>query len=372
MLAARAYKGEVNLRLEEVESPAATPGDVVIKVESAGLTNGLLGLWRRGMFPVLPRTLGHQGAGTIADIGPGVTDCAVGDRVRIHPMLSCRNCEFCLNDGEQFCAQACCIGHGIWGADALPLYTRYLDGALAEFVRVPAWAVDVIPATMSFDLAAKVHDVADGVRALRQAQLDPGATLVVTAATGVLGSVIVRLATLFGVGRLIAVGRSSERLAQTKSLNPGLVEVIALDRLGEDWGQTNALTAAIRELVPRGPDAVIDFFDAGPGTWQAIMSLRTAGTGVVMAPNPERPPIPTVAIVLHAWRVVGTRGSTRADAHQVMRWMAEGLLRFDDLISHRFALADIASAEKTVGERLEPTQMVVVRPDQGSTQVQAA
>lgn len=376
MLAARAYEGEMNLRLEEVARPVAEPGDVVIKVESAGLTNGLIHLWQRGLFPVLPRTLGHEAAGFVSEVGAGVSGIDVGDRVRLHPNLSCRQCENCLNDREQFCDQASILGHGIFGANAMPLYRRYLDGALAEYVRAPAWAVERLPDAISFEVGAKLHDVADGVRAFRAAAPPPGATVVVTAATGVLGSAMVRLAPFFGVSRLIAVGRSRERLMRTQQLAPDLVEVLALEELDDDWGKTQGLTRAIRALVPRGPDVVFDFFDSGPGTWQAIASLKTGGTATVMAPNMSAPELPTVAFIAGGWRVVGTRSCTRSDAQMVSDWVERGMLTVEDLITHRFTLDDVGSAATVVAERKDPTWMVVVnplgKPEQGdSTAVSA-
>lgn len=364
MLAARAYAGETVLRLEEVPQPTAEPGDVVIKVKSAGITNGLIGLWHRGMFPVLPRTLGHEAAGYVSAIGPGVSGLEVGDRVRLHPNLTCRQCENCLNDREQFCDQSSMIGHGIFGANAMPLYARYLDGALAEYVRAPAWAVEPLPDLISFEVGAKLHDVADGLRAFRAAAPPPGATVVVTAATGVLGSAMVRLAPFFGVSRLIAVGRSGKRLARLQQLAPDLVEVLSLEDLGDDWGETQGLTRAIRAHVPRGPDVVFDFFDSGPGTWQAIASMKTGGTATLMAPNLSPPPVPTVAFITGGWRVLGTRSCTRSDGQTISDWIECGMLRIDDLITHRFALADVVTAATVVSERPDPTGMVVVNPGQ--------
>jgi threonine dehydrogenase-like Zn-dependent dehydrogenase len=360
MLAARAYEGEAELRLEEVERPTAGPGEVVIKVASAGLAPGVLALWQLGRYPILPRTLGNEAAGWIEEVGAGVTDFAAGDRVRLHPNLSCGGCEYCLTDREQMCAAHSVMGQGIYGADALPLYRRYIDGALAEYVLAPARLVDHLPEQVSFDVAAKVHDIADAVRVWRMADVPPGGTVVFTAATGTVGTSAVRMAKLFGIGRIIAVARSAQRLAQVQALAPDLVETIALEDI--DFSSNGGLTAAIRRLVPAGPDAVIDFLPEGPGTWQAIASLKVGGTGVLMGSNMATPPLPTLAIMVNCWRLIGTRGCTREDARQVLRWLAEGTLALDDLITHRFDLKDVAAAQRQVRDRPEPTWMVVVHP----------
>jgi threonine dehydrogenase-like Zn-dependent dehydrogenase len=364
MLAARAYEGALNLRLEDIERPTAGPGEVVVRIEVAGLANGMFQVWRHGMYPVLPRTLGHEGAGVVEEVN-GVTSVRVGDRVRIHPFFFCGHCEYCLSDREQYCSQASILGHLWFGPGGMEVYRRYIDGTLAEFVRVPAALVQPIPDSLSFEEGAKLHDAADALRATKVAQLSPGATVVITAATGVMGASLVRLAPLVGIGRIIAVGRSAERLALVQELAPGLVETICTADL-EGWEQDSGLTAAIRHRIPEGPDVVFDFLEDGPGTWQAIASLRKNGTGVLMGANTAMPPIPTVGLMMNGWRIIGTRSCTRSDSRQVMSWIVGGQLEIKDLITHRFALKDISAAEITVTERREPTWMVVVDPVGGS------
>jgi threonine dehydrogenase-like Zn-dependent dehydrogenase len=362
MLAARAYENESSLRLEEIDPPAPAPGDVVIEVKSAGLAPGVLEQWARGRYPILPRTLGNEAAGIIAEVGAQVSGFEIGDRVRLHPNLCCRQCEYCHTDREQFCAAHSLIGQSLYGPDAMPLHQRYLNGALAEYVVAPAWLVDHLDESVSLDAACKVHDIADALRAWKTTGVGPGATIVLTAATGTIGSSFVRMAPLLGVGRVIAVARSAERLAQIRDLHPGLVDTIATEDLGEGWAEGQKLTAAIRGLVADGPDAVIDFTPEGPTTWQAVASTKRGGSVALMGPNLATPPLPTLAIMVNGWRLNGMRGCTREDARQVLRWLASGQLKVEDLVTHQFTLAEIAAAEKTVRERREPTWMVVIHP----------
>jgi threonine dehydrogenase-like Zn-dependent dehydrogenase len=298
----------------------------------------------------------------VAELGQGVTEFAVGDRVRLHPNLSCRQCEYCLTDREQFCSAHSIIGQGVYGPDAMPLHQRYIDGALAEYVVAPAWLVEPLSESVSFDAACKVQDVADGLRAFRTAGVGPGATVVLTAATGTIGSSFVRMAPLLGIERVIAVARSAERLAQIRDLAPDLVDTIATDDLGDDWAQAQKLTGAIRELVPAGPDVVIDFSPEGPMTWQSVAATKRAGAAVLMGPNLSPPPLPTLVIMVNGWRISGMRGCTREDARQVSRWLETGRLKLDDLVTHQYGLKEIAKAETTVRDRREPTWMVVVHP----------
>ena len=307
MLAARAHEGESEFRLEELDVPHAGRGEIVIRVHSAGLTPGVLELWRRGVYPLMPRTLGNEAAGEVAEVGPGVDRLSAGQRVRLHPNLVCHRCAYCLTGREQLCGQCAVIGHGIFGRDAMPLYRRYHHGALAQFVLAPEWAVEPLPDEISFDVGAKIHDVADALHAMRTADPPPAGVLVVTAATGTIGTALVRLSPLFGISRLIAVARSRVRLEQVKGLDPELVEIVALEQLDEDWPAEHGLVKALRKLAPEGVDGVIDCIPEGPAGWQAIASLRPGGRAAVMAGNTAPPALPTVALMSNCWQIHGSR-----------------------------------------------------------------
>ena len=362
MLAARAYPGEESFRLEEIDRPELGHGDALVKVAASGLAPGMLTLWHRGMIKLLPATLGQEIAGTVEQVGDEVDGFRPGERVRVHANLTCRQCEFCLSDREPLCRQCSLIGFAPFGPDAMPLYERYHDGGLAEYVRVPAWSLDPLPEEISFEVGAKIHDLAVASRGLKLAGLEPGSTIVVTAATGAMGVATIKLAASFGVGRVIAVGRSQERLAHVQALAPGLVETLAMEELPETWAEDRLLTKAILDLVPEGPSAVIDYLPDGPGTWQAVTSMRTGGSAVVIGGNSAPAMLPAAAIMVNCWRVVGSRTCTRSDALELINLLEVGGLQVDDLITHRFSLQEVNAAAEAVSSRSEPTWMVVVKP----------
>ena len=363
MLAARARQGATTLQLEKIEVPAPGPDDVLVKVASAGLAPGMMALLARGAFRHLPTTAGHEMAGTVEAIGSNADAALLGQRVRIHPLLSCRNCEYCRTDREQMCTESALIGHAAFGSGPLDLYARYHDGGLAEYIRVPQWLIDVLPGNVSFDVGAKVHDLANAVRAFKQTAMPLGGALVITAATGTMGTATIKLASLFGAGRLILVGRSAERLEAVRPLAGAVpVDTVALGDLGPDWAHTHALTRRIRALVPAGADAVIDYIPDGPASTQALTALATGGTLVHMGGNGMPFEIPAVAIMANLWRIVGTRACTRSDTDAVLRLLQTGALRADDLITHRFPLTDVVNGVAAMQQRAEPMWMAVVTP----------
>ncbi|MFC8078123.1 alcohol dehydrogenase catalytic domain-containing protein [Streptomyces sp. NPDC057307] len=363
MLAARAQQGSDALHLHKIAVPEPGPTEVLIRVAAAGLAPGMMTLLAQGAFRHLPTTLGHEAAGTVAAVGAEVTTVAPGARVRVHPNLNCLTCGHCRSDRDMMCSQQAMIGHAAFGDVPMPLYERYHDGGLAEYLRVPHWLVDPLPGHVSFDVGAKVHDLANAVRALKCAELPLGATLVVTAATGTMGTATISLARHFGVSRLILVGRSAERLDAVRGLADGVeTHTVALEELPPNWPAERGLTRAIRALAPHGADAVVDYIPDGPATVQALASLATGGTLVHMGANRTPLTVPPAAVMVNCWRVVGTRSCTRTDAQEVLDLLARGGLRAEGLITHRYPLTEAHEAVAALQSRTEPIWMAVVNP----------
>lgn len=364
MLAVRAHHGSEVLVLDEISVPEPGPLDVVVKVAAAGLAPGIMRLLDMGAFKHLPTTLGHEAAGTVAAVGREVTGHRVGDRVRVHPFLNCRACDYCRTDRDMMCAEQSILGHAAFGDVPMPLYAEYHNGGLAEYVRVPHWLIDPLPDFIGFDVAAKVHDMANAVRALKCAELPRESTLVVTAATGTMGTATVKLAEHFGVARLILVGRDAERLNSVAALSGNVAaSVVALDELPEDWATDGALTRRLRETAPDGVHGVIDFIPEGPAIGQAMAALATGGTLVHMGGNSAPLPLIPIVQMMHCWRFVATRAYTRKDAQDVLRLLETGVLTIDELITHRFPLTDAIKAIDAIQQRADnPMWMTVVNP----------
>ncbi|MEU5318609.1 alcohol dehydrogenase catalytic domain-containing protein [Streptomyces sp. NPDC021056] len=363
MLALRAHRDAGTLVLEDVPVPEPGPMDVVVRVAAAGLAPGIMRLLKMGAFKHLPTTLGFEGAGTIAAVGSGATGVHVGDRVRVHPFLNCRTCIYCRTDRDMMCAQQAFMGYAAFNDTEMPLYADYHNGVLAEYVRLPYWLVDPLPESVSFDVAAKVHTIANAVRAFKWAELPMGSTVVLTAATGAMGTATVKLAKHFGVAELILVGRHRDRLKAVAGLSGGIpAGIVALDELPDDWADTRALAGRLRELVPGGAHAVLDYVPDGPVTGQAMAGLATGGAVVHMGGNQTPLPLSPMAMMMNMWRFVGTRTCTRNDALEVLRLLETGVLTAEELITHRFPLSDALGAFDAVQRRDEPMWMPVINP----------
>lgn len=358
MLATLALDNAGTLEVQEVETPVPASGEALVRVRAAGLAPGAFNLLRMGNVPILPTILGHEIAGEVESVGDPADSNLVGARARVHPLLSCGVCDYCTSDREMMCAENSMIGHAIFGQSAMRRYSRYHNGGLAEFALVPVANLDILPEAVDFELGAKVHDFGNAVRALKLAELDTPSTLIVTAATGAMGVATIALAGHFGVEKVIAVGRDSERLQAVTAIAPELVSAVAIAQ--EDSPQTVA--GRIRALAPEGAHAAIDFFPHGNGTSLIFGGLRTGGRIVHMGVNPEPMLIPPAAFSVNCITFIGTRNGTRRDAHDALRLLASDPARYRRLITHRFTLDDAFRARDIFQSRVEPMWMAVVSP----------
>lgn len=358
MKALRAADRASGLHLEETPILETGPEDVLIQVYAAGVTPGALRLLEMGRART-PSTVGHEMAGIITKVGVGVpAELAVGSRVRVNPVLSCRQCEYCASGREHMCSEGAMIGFAQFGQRS-PLYDRYHDGGVAEYARVPYWNVDIIPGNISFAIAAKVHDVATGLYSLERANLPKESVLLVTAASGTMGAVALRLAQEFGIKKVLLVGRSRERLEAMRSLTT--VETAVVVASNEDGElEQPTLLENLRAAAPDGVDAIIDYLPSGGLIGKIIPILKTAGTLVHMGSNASPLPIPLALVMGKCWTIVGCRGHAREHENKVIQWLGEGKLSVDDLITHRFAFSEAEDVIKRIEDRQEPMWLTVI------------
>ena len=359
MIAARVFEQDrTTFVLGEIPDPEPGPADVLVRVEAAGLAPGIFALLQMGRIPLLPVVLGHEIAGEVVAVGTHADPGLVGARVRVHPSLGCGKCGYCTSDRDMMCSANSLIGHAVFGPDAMPLYSRYHNGGLAQFMIAPATNIDILPSGIGFELGAKVHDFANAIRALKLADLPASSTLLVTAATGAMGTATITLAREFGIARVIAIGRNADRLAAVRELDPDLVSTVTVT----DDDAPEAVVGRVQAIEPAGAHAILDFYPSGTGLAKLFGAIRYGGRIVHMGMNPAPLPIPQIAMSVACVSFIGTRNGTRSDAIDAIRILARDPDRYEQLITHRFDLADANRARDALLSRDEPIWMSIVRP----------
>ena len=243
MTAALLY-GKEDLRVEQVAKPGAGPGELVLRV-GAALTCGTdLKVFRRGYHArmlMADKLFGHEVAGTVVEVGEGVREFSMGERVVPLNSAPCDACFFCRNGQQNLCD------------DLL-----FNNGAYAEYVRVPARIVEKntlrVPEGMPLEHAALTEPLACVMRGLEESGVKAGQTMIVLGA-GPIGLLFIHAASLVGV-KVIAVVKRTDQVGTAKKF--GAEQVL---RIGDE--RPVALldpVVAARAMTPegRGADVVIE------------------------------------------------------------------------------------------------------------------
>ncbi len=291
----------------EAPEPVAAAGSVVVSVRAAALNH--LDLWVRRGIPGLDLDLPHIGgsdlAGVIDEVGSGVDDWRVGDRVAVNPSLWCDDCEWCSRGEHPLCEDYRILG-------------EHVPGGTAERVAVAARNLYRIPDDLDFKVAAAAPLVYQTAwRALStRAELQAGETVLITGASGGVSTAAIQIAGLLGA-RTIAVTSGPENVGRVERLGADVV----LDRLEGDF------SAAVREhTAGRGADVVLD--SVGEAIWkQCVRSLSRLGRMVVYGATTG----PAVGIdIRHTfWKqlaIIGSTMATRSEFEAVMDRVVSGEL----------------------------------------------
>ncbi|WP_239395110.1 Zn-dependent alcohol dehydrogenase [Frankia sp. CiP3] len=202
------------LELSEIVLPDPGPGRVRVRLVAAGVCHSDLSLANGMLRQPLPAVLGHEGAGTVVAVGPGVTRVAVADPVLLNWVPACRECWFCRHGEPYLCERAADASAAPYAAlpDGRPLYPGLGTAAFAEETVVPENGVLRLPADVPLAQAAVLGcAVLTGVGAvLTSAKVAAGASVLVIGLGGV-GLSVLQGARLAGADPIIAVDVSAAK-----------------------------------------------------------------------------------------------------------------------------------------------------------------
>lgn len=302
MKAAVVHDFTKSLSFKDVAKPEVGPGQVLVRVETAGLCHTDIHA-AHGDWPVKPTPPfipGHEGVGIVEQVGQGVTTPQVGDRVAM-PWLgeACGICEYCVDGWETLCETQVNTGYGTDGS-----YAEYAVANAAYVAQVPD-AVDPLDAAVLTCAGVTTY------KAVKLSGARPG-SLVAVFGIGGLGHLALQYAKISGA-TVVAVDISDEKLELAKELGADYV--------------VNALTedpvAAIKALG--GAHAAISVAVAPKAFEQAFRSLRRRGTLVFVAlPADNFVSLPIFETVLNGITILGSIVGTRKDLAEVFAIHAQG------------------------------------------------
>lgn len=233
--------GKEDIRLESVPLPALGPGEILVRVRTALTCGTDVKVFRRGYHArmiIPPALFGHELAGDVAEVGPGVNKFRVGQRVVAANSAPCGECFFCRRNQANLCE------------DLL-----FNNGAYAEFIRIPARIVEKntyeIPDHLRYQDAALIEPLACVLKGLDESHIQPGDTVAVMG-LGPIGLMFVRMAKAVCGARVIAVARRQLQIDNAVRLGADDGVILDLDQPERTLTQVKYLTSG------RGADVVIE------------------------------------------------------------------------------------------------------------------
>jgi len=335
-----------DLRVEDAEIPQAGPGGLVIRVRTCSTCGTDAKIFRFGHHHIsLPRVLGHEVAGEIAQVGPEVQGWSLGDRVQVIAAIPCGVCHYCRRGQETVCEDLESIGY------------QY-DGGFAEFMWVPLKVlqrdgVNGIPDHVPFEAASLTEPLACVLNGQEVAQVGRGDVVAVLGA-GPIGCLHVRLARARGARTIVLADINQDRLDLAARAEPDA----AIDSSKEDP------IDAVRKLTDgRGADVVITATGVGQAQEQALEMTAPRGRISLFGGLPKDNSAIRLDSNLVHYRelsIFGAYGSAPRHNRDALSLIANGGVRVDDLITHRMPLEDVLGAIETV--RVGGGLKVVIEP----------
>ena len=344
------YQGPGKKAWQDVPDPAIIdPTDVIVQVDTTTICGTDLHILK-GDVPAVTdgRILGHEGVGTITEIGSGVTTLTAGDRVIISCITSCGVCSYCRHQLPAHCLAA-------EGASGLGWILGHLiDGTQAEKVRIPfaEGSLHKLPDGVSDEAAVMLSDILPtGFEiGVRNGRVKPGDVVAVVGA-GPVGLAAMMTAGLYGASRIVAIDLDDNRVEHAKS-----------------FGATDAVNSG----VAGWKDKVLGMTDGGLGVDVAIEAVGVPAT-FEMATELIRPGGTVANVGVHGKSVelklqdlwikdvaITTGLVSTTTTHMLLKLVAQGQLTPERFVSHRFTFETIIDAYDTFARAAETKALKVL------------
>jgi threonine dehydrogenase-like Zn-dependent dehydrogenase len=387
---ANCWHGAEDLRIEEVSDPQIlNPRDAIIRITSTAICGSDLHIYD-GYIPTMMRgdILGHEFMGEVVEIGPGVTNLKVGDRV-VNPFpIACGRCYFCASGQFSLCENSnpnAWMAEKLWGHSPAGLfgYSHMLGGyagGQAEFARIPFADVGPIkvPSHLSDEQVLFLSDIfPTGYMAAENCGIKPGDTIAVWGC-GPVGLFAILSAYILGAERVIAIDRFEERLK--KARDHCRADTLNYERVD--------IQEALRDLTGgRGPDACIDavgmeghghgFFgtydrlkkalrlatDRPTSLREAILACRNGGT--VSVPGVYGgflDKIPFGSVVNRALTIKSGQTHVQRYLRPLLDLIEQGRIDPSFVVSHRLPLDEAPEAYAMFRDKQQECIKVVLKP----------
>jgi len=330
------YYNNRDVRLEEIPLPKIGPGEFLMKVMACGICGSDVLEWYR--VKKAPKVLGHEATGVIEEVGEGVEEYKVGDRIFVSHHVPCGSCRYCLSGHETAC-------------ETLHT-TNYDPGGFSEYVRIPKINVERgvyrLPDHISFEEGTFIEPLACVLRGQRIAGVRKGDRVLVIG-SGVSGILHIQMAKLNGAEKVIAADISEYKIRKAKEFGADVV----LDA-------KKAIENDIKK-VTKGADKVIVCVGSSQAVQQAFRCVDRGGSILFFAVPP--PDVAVQVPMVKFWRneitMATSYGAAPRDLSESLKIISDGKVRIREMITHKLGLAETGVGFKMMSEPGDHLKIIV-------------
>ena len=348
------YRGVNDLRLETVPVPQIGSGELLVKIATCGVCGTDLKKIHTGSHSA-PRIFGHEMAGTVVDVGKGVTKFAVGERVMVFHHIPCGKCYYCRKQTPAQCA--------VYKKVGATAGMEPSGGGFAEYIRVMDWIVAMggvvrIPDGVPFEQAAFIEPVNTVLKAVTLLNLAADETVLVIG-QGPIGIMLAALSYRIGA-RVLTSDLYPERHAIASKF--GLHEPIHA-------GKENVIERVLAATEGRGADAVLLAVGGKALIQTAMDAVRPGGKVMLFAQTQhEEASFDPGAVCMDEKTLIGSYSASTAIQPEVEELVLGGYRKgFDltQLISHRFPLEEAVKAIEVASNPQADSMKIMIEPVSG-------
>ncbi len=334
------YYSNSDIRIKEASIPKIHDGEILVKIMASGICGSDLMEWYR--IKKAPVVLGHEIAGVVEEVGDGVEDFGVGDRVVVTHHVPCESCSYCETGKGTVCETL--------------RTTKFYPGGFSEFVRVPKINVEKgtlnLPSDISFEEGTFVEPLGCVVRGQRTVGIKEGQRILVLG-SGISGLLHLQLAKVRGARQVIATDVSQTRLEAALAFGADAVidasDDVPLRAIEENDGELFD-----RVIVCTGAAAAIN---------QAFQCVDRGGTILLFAPSE-----PGVEIPIHVdelWTdgitLATSYGAVKEDLIEALDLIKNRKINVGDMITHRLGLSETGKGFQ-IFSKADDSLKVIINP----------
>ena len=317
----------------EVPKPKIKPDEVLIEVKAAAICGSDLGIY--DYTPAyskmrLPVVMGHEFSGRVAEAGPQVQGCRVGDRVLAESVKACGACEFCRSGHQNLC-------------DGSTLFGIHTDGGMAEYIAVPYKLLHRLPDELSYEAGALIEPLSNAVHFVKDCTPVKLGDFVVVQGCGPIGLFSAQLFRLAGAEVLVTgVGVDTERFKIAEGLGLEAVNIEKVD-----------LAALVKERTGgRGADTAFVATGAPPAVAQATQIVKKRGRVTVIGIFGRPVEVPMTEVVRREVSIVGAYDAQPPNFTQSIKLAKSGAVKVEALLTHRLPLEKANEAFEAAKSRV--------------------